>query len=66
MIKHLKANCKPSKPTWWTLAIGDNAYYKGLLGYVTYIGRNNGENTVVHIQLPNIAKARRVRIKELS
>jgi len=65
-IKPHKAHRKSAKPTWWTLTIGDHVTYNGLSALVTSIGRNNGENTIVHIQIPTIAKSRKVRMKELS
>ena len=66
MTKPVKAKRKPSKVTWWTISIGMSVTYKDQQVLVTYVGRNNGEQTIVHIQLPNVAKARRVRMKELS
>lgn len=58
-----KAN---SKISWWTATVGDRVMYKGELGTITYIGRNQGEDTIVKLILPSRVKAKQVRIRELS
>ena len=57
---------RSNKPSWWTIECGDEVRYKGELSYVTHIGNNKGDETLVKITLAGQAKAKQVRIKELT
>lgn len=57
---------KGNRPSWWTLEAGMEVVYKGDKALCTSLGRNQGDETIVFIQIPTKNKAKRVRMKELS
>jgi len=53
-------------PSWWSLAVGDKVQFNAEWGTVSYIGRNQGSETIVRLHVPSQVKVKQARMRELS